>query len=1398
MTSIEGPTKVRFLLDMADRFETDGNTSEAIKSAETALLLRRSLSADEQPLFQVTLPKQAQALVMKCNALGVAKFQKDEYDVATFLLGKALFLTDDNAKTNCFGALEHDRLRLRAASFNNLGCLEKRRGMLDASLQHLQKAVEIECLVDPDTGASPSTQMNVCTVMNKRGRHTQAAAAADRAIRNLHFQVQQGSGNFAAHGQMLMSAYYNLAVSLEMSGRPGELLRSRQAYMDCLAAGEKKCSPPQTAGNNAAAKAADAALTRLESSGILPPLIQPAGSAVQVARGTSRASSSAASSVQDFTPRPPGPSSMQVPPGARGISTAPAGAPRGSAIDKHRERIQARQKRQEESEARGQMALRRAQQAHSREKAEKQRKEQEQAAQQREELARVMYERMESGIRADRIRNLKEAAKSVQKVWRGYLVRDYLRDMAIAVVRMQAVVRSHLCRVRLHREREAKRLQAKNQELFRRKVSAASRIQRVVRSFLRKCSDKRRSRAQALRRWWSAKRIQVCFRAYLRQVEQRVAESAAAERRADMQRVALLEGAARKIQNMFRAFKSRRFMRVVRQEQTRRNAAATKIQASMRGCLTRAWFKHYKLYRRQQELSTAANLTAIIKIQRTWRMAVARIVTRRLRMERRRREHERVIFAASRKIQCAWRVHIAVCVTSGRRRAMMHRHRMASKIQCRWRVYVCRRAYIWRRDEARKIQSLRKLQRWWRAWLVTRKHTETANYHARLLAEEQARKARTACALVLQSDARYWMSARHVAVARAAYAVKRTFAVVIQAAGRGCLDRRGVKTDQQISFLVARKEEQRARETAAACVMQRSVRVFLAKEQVDLRRRQRWAAVIIQSGWRTHVARSVLRALRAKKRAEVEDVAACKIQRCVRLFFKRRELQRLEEYYMARRRHKMWEMRRVEASITIQANWRGYATRTATADARNELLQRTVHGIRIQRAWKTHVFRHTMHMEFARRQRRRDCVLASAVRIQNFWRRVLATEYVAVLRERHFNHTIASIAIQCAWRRNRAVREVARRREERQRMRVHSAAQHDAWTLCSTVVTTFLRTRQCEAAAMAMLEGYLRAALAHREMVYRTTREAAATKIQARYRGFYERQYARGVRAEAAIVEKARRAEELRRARAALRMQCAVRCFIARLAVSARRQDKRMQHVADQLERETTADPHAVVKQMFWAHEAANRRDFTAERVDRNAQQRTAAERVQRVVRVFLAVRCVARRRLAKREEEGAVVIPAQWKTHRKAHEAARDDHRRRAATQIQRIMRGVIVRRAWIARHAVLSIVQSATVREEERRDVGATRIQALWRGVSARVLCSHIRQGLLNDKNDRVRFEAARLIQKQFRRYAAVLRVARIRAEQGNAPAPPPRRRPSQQNVAPPAAPRPAGVRRPSLDAR
>lgn len=303
---------VAFLLRMADNFAMDSNLPESVKSAETALLLRKShaeavqralerqahtsgggssngIPAEDFEVIPATLDLHAKNLVLQCNSYAVTEFTHSRFDTAIFFLNKALFLTEVNASAAgylrayaaqmrrerhcqtgaedeagvafmhdiqarldeqqqqqeqlstsnnsgtlsfCFSAAaEEDRLRLRAATYNNLGCLERRRGCHEDALQFLRKAIQVESELDP-TGASggtatasassstPSIYLNLCTVLNELGRHGEAVVAAQSAVAACQQSLgeQADTDGRARAAMMLMVGQYNLGVSLERRG----------------------------------------------------------------------------------------------------------------------------------------------------------------------------------------------------------------------------------------------------------------------------------------------------------------------------------------------------------------------------------------------------------------------------------------------------------------------------------------------------------------------------------------------------------------------------------------------------------------------------------------------------------------------------------------------------------------------------------------------------------------------------------------------------------------------------------------------------------------------------------------------------------------------------------------------------------------------------------------------------------------------------------------------------------------------------------------------------------------------------------------------------------------------------------------------------------------------------
>jgi hypothetical protein len=608
----------------------------------------------------------------------------------------------------------------------------------------------------------------------------------------------------------------------------------------------------------------------------------------------------------------------------------------GAAALRHAERIQARQRLKEERAQRDQIALERAKRAHVREKQEKLKREQEAEIARRDELARALYEKMVNGLRAEEIRKVRGAAKKIQKVWRGCMARTLMQKRHTAATRVQAAFRSFLCRESIKRA-NIERVHRQQQEAMVWKQSkAAATIQRRVRLFLQRLAIIREYRGRQMRRFFCARSIQRCFRDFHSRREQRILAQLEAERDADERRFQLHTAAAKKIQKMFRDFKRRRIARVLLQEQRRRGNAATKIQALFRGALTRIWFQHYRMYRKQQQLSSARNVQAVVKIQSVWRGSLARRKKRRLQIESQFQKRQQMLFRAARSIQCAWRCHSAREAVLPLRRAQHLRRQAAKAIQGIYQMYKERCRFLKRRDAARRIGAARKIQEWYRERAIINKQRETARYHADIQRKQRVALLLTSGTIAVQSLLRCRMSQLIAESMRASHNRIVAVALTLQRASRGFRSRLDTAVLKHCAYLVDSKNKREQLEHKSACIIQRAIRCSVARSRAEFLKRADAASLIIQTSWRMCAAKMTLTKLKAEKLHRRRVRAATSIQRLVRRFLRQVELRRLDEYYKEKQNQKLLQMRREEAAITIQAVWRGMPpewrqTQSATA-----------------------------------------------------------------------------------------------------------------------------------------------------------------------------------------------------------------------------------------------------------------------------------------------------------------------------------------------------------------------------------------------------------------------------------------------------------------------------------
>lgn len=1341
-------SKIRFLQSLSARFEADGNFTEAVKSDETALLILKATVDGKNAAQVAELTKNAQSLVNRCNAIAVQEFQNLRFDTASFLLNKALFLTEEFSDANCFLHSDHDRLRLRAATYNNFGCMEKRKGKLPAALECLQRAAQLEVLVDPDTGAAPTTNLNLCAVLNKMGHHVQAVLAAERAVNSLRFQSQQGHENFPQFAHMLVTAYYNLAVSLECAGRHGDVAASIEAYTQAIDLSRRHGLDTPS---NKTVTAAKEALMKLQASYF--PTVLP--------RIASTAPAAPNSGTLDLIPVPtravvrtqmPGQTKPRPPSVANSadqLARPGTGTKLDSASLRHAERIQARQRKKADLAQRDQVALERAQRAHVRQKEDKAKREQEAEAQRREEMAKALYDKMVNGLRTEEIKRVRLSARKIQKTWRGYLARTLIARMQVAAVKLQACIRSYLTRRRMSRFKEEEESRVLAEKNLQRQASSYIKIQRWVRRVLNRLAIVRNYRAKLMRRICSCRRIQRTFRAYLANREVRIQRQLEQERIKDDDTKKRIEDAARKIQQSFRKFKHIQLQKCALKAQVLRHKAAKKIQALVRGMLTRVWFRHFRQYRRQQEFCNAKNIACVTKLQSMWRVVMAKRKLADLRAEEFLRQRKIRAHASALKIQCCFRCFLARKRMEPLRKREARRRQAARTIILAYRTFRLRSDYLQRRSERRRDRAARLIQIWFKERVIVNKHRETARYYGTLRRQNQLALLRTDAALKTQCALQARLSSLIVESVRQSYNRQTKIALAIQKVGRGLWTRRDMAVLQRCAFLTDQQQAEQNRRTKAAKVIQRATRMYLAKVNANMRRRKKIASVIIQKNWRMHVAITELNKLRKIRDDHRANHAAIAIQKLSRRFLKNLQLKRLDMYYQEKHRLNLRELRRQEAATTIQAVFRGYCTRKLTTLERNAFLRRTMEAMRIQRAFRAHLFRANLNDNIAKNQKKARVRFTAAIKMQSFWRRVLATEYVAVLREKRFARTVYAICIQCAWRSCRARQTMQARRAARLCEQQHKAALHDIWARALLLVSTSLRQKASGKLALDLKAKTLRAEVAEKQRETFVKRFRAATKIQAVYRGYYERFYARALRKERAEKEAAAALLKAKQDKAATQIQNTVRSAAARAEATKRREQRRLAHVALELERATTINPHDVVRQMFWAHEAVVRRDLTKERLQRHEETTRSAILIQKIARQFIAIKQY-RKIVAERDAEiAAAAIQERWRLHEEQRAIALRKKRTAACIKVQAFVRGFLTRKMWRLRRSEMGLWRSSAVSVQDTRDKAAIKIQSMWRRVSAQARANAIRQSRQVAKRLQERNESAKLIQSRFRGY-------------------------------------------------
>jgi len=211
-----------------------GRHSEALQRWEQAL------KAAEQSLVAVdddgmTTWRLRKRISSACNTVAMAALQQGQEAEAMTLLKRALAVLEPRG-----GVCDQDiaGVKLRAITYNNIGCFYRKKGLTKESLVHLERALRMLSGVQPTEHAADA-HLNICAVLSEMKQHSQALEHAQVALILLQEELYFGASTEEAEEDAIRSAnakrypvlaiaYHNVAVEQEFLGRHQECLTSYQ------------------------------------------------------------------------------------------------------------------------------------------------------------------------------------------------------------------------------------------------------------------------------------------------------------------------------------------------------------------------------------------------------------------------------------------------------------------------------------------------------------------------------------------------------------------------------------------------------------------------------------------------------------------------------------------------------------------------------------------------------------------------------------------------------------------------------------------------------------------------------------------------------------------------------------------------------------------------------------------------------------------------------------------------------------------------------------------------------------------------------------------------------------------------------------------------------------------
>lgn len=689
-------------------------------------------------------------------------------------------------------------------------------------------------------------------------------------------------------------------------------------------------------------------------------------------------------------------------------------------------------------------------------------------------------------------------------------------------------------------------------------------------------------------------------------------------------------------------------------------------------------------------------------------------------------------------------------IAEEKRRAQLALAELRNESACTLQAYF--RGYTERKEFSRTREIIVRVQQQVRLFLTTRRHQHSAAtsiqawWKGRTVEKEYLYQ--KSSAVVIQAAARMWLQ-RRVFLVDLQRSREEKAATHIQSVIRMCRSRKAYnKSVASVRFLqkCARMQLERIHcRNEAALVIQTAARGFICRNAFA---RSKNLVIFMQSCLRRSLAQATLRQLKA---ADERQCAATVIQGAWNRYVFRAQLSCLQVFITERSAaisiQCAWKQSRShshlstlfqaaleqKSAITIQCAWKAMCARAQLASLRQVALQQKC-ATAIQCAWKSMQARKTLTslrladaqqkgsiiIQCAWRQRAARVVLASlkqerlelfgAVTIQCAWRQFVARRKLASLQQ-HALEVRSAVSIQCAWKQHvaRVVlsslkqckaqedgalviqcvwRQFLARRElsslKQHALEVTSALSIQcAWRqYASRALLASLRQEKAEQVAATVIQCAWKQCIARRELSH-LKQQALETRSAETIQCAWKQRQARAVLA----ALKHQQAQQ----EGALTIQCAWRCYQARLTLSCLRRDH--------LENCSALTIQCAWKAMSARAQLASLRQAKLEHDSANV--------IQCGWKSYTARRVLSSLRQQELERVSSIVLQSAWKCFVARRELALLRH-----AELERIS-SLSIQCAWRC-HIARTVL--STLRQEKKECVAATTIQCAWKSLKAR----------------------------------------------------------------------------------